>query len=457
MRLQYYVQIPMHYKYASAIEMGDARLPVGAPGTQANFTFDETARQMRIDSNDESNQYSVGSDQSKVAVDYKALKRHSHVPVRVDARASQLGGGFYHPSEDWIGVDKRKDPDILAHELGHAQFQQTALGKITQSTPARLMHMTSPIGGMALGSAIGGSTRARVLKSLLVGLGLSTPTLISEGMASYNGYKNLKHLGADDARLERYKKRIVLPQLTYLINPLMATGTSMLSSMKNASARALDRRTTFRDFNISIETDAGRYRMWYDAGAKREGKTLMQYPYGYIRGTKGMDGEHIDCFVGPDEKAANVYVITTNKAPDFKVIDEQKCMLGFGSAGEAKRAFLEHYSNPEFFNSILTVPYEDFKTRVYKTLHSRVHKIGSMANFDGIYDWRRNAEGPHHDQVPGDYLGFPASSLVGLHQTEGNPMTPSDRIDKMFRFNDQEMNTRVLEGNSDAAPADPGV
>lgn len=474
MRLAYYIKIPMRYKFAEAADMGDARLSqlqsatgddgrvrplsAGAPRTQANSAFDEMSRQMRIDSNDESNQFSVGSDQSKVAVHFQAMKTHSHVPVRFDRRAKDYGGGFYHPSEDWIGIDKNEDADVLAHELGHAQFQKSLLGKITQSAPARLMHLASPLAGLAIGATVTGSAPARILKSLLVGLGLSAPTLISEGVATYNGYQSLKHLGADQARLDQYKKRIIPPQSTYLLNPLMASGASLLSSsMKNAAARALDRRTTFRDFNISIETDAGRYRNWYDKSAKREGKTLMQYPYGYIRGTKGMDGEHIDCFVGPDESAANVYVITTNKAPDFKTIDEQKCMLGFSSAGEAKRVFLEHYSNSGFFNSILTIPYSDFKTRVYRTLHSRVHKIGSTANFDGIHDWSRNAGGPHHGQVPGDYLGFPASSLVGLRQINDTAMTPSDRIDKMFRFNDQEMNTRVLEGNSGAAPSDPGV
>jgi len=226
---------------------------------------------------------------------------------------------------------------------------------------------------------------------------------------------------------------------------------------KTARAQRLARRTTFRDLDISVETDTGSHRQWHDPHTGREGKTLMQYPYGYIRGTQGMDGEHIDCFVGPDEDAESVYIITTNKGPDFKDADEQKVMLGFASAAQAKQAFLAHYSDPKFFRALSTLPYAAFRNRAFKTLHSRTKKIGSTANFDGIYDWNRNAQGPHHDQVPGDYLGFPASSLVGLRQIEGNPMSPSDRVDRMFRFNDQEMNTRVLDGNDAAAPADPGV
>jgi hypothetical protein len=437
-------------------------LTTGNPQDQARSAFGEMQRQMDVDSNNESNQFSVGSDQSKsAALDVDKLIASSPTPVRI-VDSSRYGGGYYHPGENHIGLSKKKDINVLAHEMGHAEFQKDTLGKLTQNRPARIMHVISPAVGVLAGSSITGTPGQRAVKSLILALGLSSPTLLSEGMASYKGYHILKEHGATPEELDAYVSGIAGPQSTYLIHPVVATAVGYMSSaktarLKTAKANKLARRTTFRDLEISIETDKGQYREWYDPNNKKHGKTLMNYPYGYIRGTKGMDGDHVDCFIGPNVNAKNVYVITTNKSPNFDRLDEQKVMLGFVSAGAAKHAFLSSYSSPRFFNSMRAFTYDDFKNKVYKTLHSRVKKIGSTANFDGMHNWNRNSAGPAHDQVPGDYLGFPASSLVGLRQVEGNPMAPSDRIDRMFRFNDQETNTRVLDGNTAAAPADPAV
>ncbi len=127
----------------------------------------------------------------------------------------------------------------------------------------------------------------------------------------------------------------------------------------------LDSKRTFRDLEIDIETNKGSYRHWRDPHDGSAGKTLMLFPYGYIRKTKGMDGEAIDCFIGPNENAPNVYVVLTNRPPDFKREDEQKCMLGFSTADEAKRAFQAHYQKEGFFREMRTFPYETFKEKVY--------------------------------------------------------------------------------------------
>ena len=128
---------------------------------------------------------------------------------------------------------------------------------------------------------------------------------------------------------------------------------------------ALEGRTEFRGLNISIENDKGSTR----SGVGKDGKpwsTTMTYPYGYIRMTEGVDGDHVDCFLGPDEDAENVYVVHT-KEPTTGEYDEDKCMLGFESGLAAKKAFLENYSNPDFFGSMSTIPFEKFKVQVLKT------------------------------------------------------------------------------------------
>jgi hypothetical protein len=99
----------------------------------------------------------------------------------------------------------------------------------------------------------------------------------------------------------------------------------------------------------------------------------MLYPYGYIKGTLGTDGDAVDVFVGIDENSDKVFVITTNKAPDFKEIDEQKIMLGFSSEAQAKLAFLKHYSDKRFFRGITTLSMDSFKGKL-KTLRGKLIK-----------------------------------------------------------------------------------
>src|SRR5689334_9858466 len=82
-------------------------------------------------------------------------------------------------------------------------------------------------------------------------------------------------------------------------------GTTHKSNLvwKAFKARKLARRMEFQGLDISIETDKGQYREWYDPHNKEEGRTLMRYPYGYIRRTEGADDEQVDCYIGPDPKA----------------------------------------------------------------------------------------------------------------------------------------------------------
>lgn len=131
-------------------------------------------------------------------------------------------------------------------------------------------------------------------------------------------------------------------------------------------ARKLHGRLKFQGFDISIENRKGSVRHWYDKHTDTEGQTKMRWPYGYIRLTEGMDGDHVDVFVGPDESADAVYVVHQMKAPDFKRPDEDKVMLGFSTAGAAKAAYLAHFDSPKFFGSMTPMGIEEFRTKVYK-------------------------------------------------------------------------------------------
>jgi superfamily II DNA or RNA helicase len=128
----------------------------------------------------------------------------------------------------------------------------------------------------------------------------------------------------------------------------------------------IDYKTEFQGLDITIENRKGSIRRWRDRNGK-EGETKMTHAYGYIRGTQGVDGDHVDCFLGPNPDATHAYVIHAMAVPDFKRYDEDKVMLGFESADDAKRAFLENYTDPRFFGSMHTLTMEDFKKKALAT------------------------------------------------------------------------------------------
>lgn len=133
------------------------------------------------------------------------------------------------------------------------------------------------------------------------------------------------------------------------------------------AARPLQGSIDFNGLQVSIETGRSRARAWYNPQDGSNGMSLMRLPYGYIKGTLGVDGDHVDCFVGPDREAKEVYVVHTTKAPDFKEYDEDKCFLGLNSAEDAKREFFHAYNDPRFFGSMSVWPFEEFKAKVMTT------------------------------------------------------------------------------------------
>lgn len=100
---------------------------------------------------------------------------------------------------------------------------------------------------------------------------------------------------------------------------------------------------TIGEFDITIENPAGRVRKGVDADGK-EWSNTMANTYGYIKGTEGVDGDHIDVFLHSDMDQWNgrkVYVVDqTNTDGSF---DEHKVMLGFNDKDEAMTAYLANY------------------------------------------------------------------------------------------------------------------
>lgn len=140
--------------------------------------------------------------------------------------------------------------------------------------------------------------------------------------------------------------------------------------------------------NIAVENRKGSVR----SGVDKDGKpwrTVMKHPYGYIKNTKGADGDEVDVYVGPDKKALNAYVVHQHKS-DGKGYDEDKVMLGFPSRAAAEKAYLAHYNDPKFLGPISEVPMEKLKGLVEEgkqmkkismdAFFSELAKIGAISD-----------------------------------------------------------------------------
>ncbi len=138
---------------------------------------------------------------------------------------------------------------------------------------------------------------------------------------------------------------------------------------------ALQGHTEHQGMEIAIENKPGSVRKGKTEDGK-EWRTKMHHAYGYIKGSKGADGEEVDCYVGPDGEAPNAHVVHQNKC-DGSGYDEDKVMLGFGSKEEAREAYLKHYDDPKFLGPMKTVPVERLKELVESG--KKLVKISALA------------------------------------------------------------------------------
>ena len=136
-------------------------------------------------------------------------------------------------------------------------------------------------------------------------------------------------------------------------------------------------------FNITIENPKGSVRSGIDAeGNKWE--TTMQNTYGYIRGTEGVDGDHIDVFLSNDIDGWNgrkVFVVDQyNEDGSF---DEHKVMLGFNEADDAEAAYFVNYDkdwSKKHRTVVTAVNLEDFE----KWIDSSHRKTKPFAEYASV-------------------------------------------------------------------------
>lgn len=172
-------------------------------------------------------------------------------------------------------------------------------------------------------------------------------------------------------------------------------------------------------FDITIEQPKGSVRRGKDANGN-EWQTTMQNTYGYIRGTEGVDGDHIDVFLSdaPDKwNSENVYVVDQYN-PDG-TFDEHKVMLGFNDRDAAFGNYLRNYEDSWQHGRKLVVsavPLDDFK----KWIESSHRKTKPFADYKSVKPADEGLTEPEKPTAP----ETPANQTVGKgYKIEPKPYT----------------------------------
>lgn len=136
-------------------------------------------------------------------------------------------------------------------------------------------------------------------------------------------------------------------------------------------------------FNITVENPKGSVRRGTDANGN-PWETTMQNTYGYIRGTEGVDGDHIDVFLTDDIDGWNgrrVYVV--DQYNEDGTFDEHKVMLGFNDEDDARSAYFANYSDDWADNRKIVMTstnLEDFE----KWINSSHRKTKPFAEYKSV-------------------------------------------------------------------------
>lgn len=146
-------------------------------------------------------------------------------------------------------------------------------------------------------------------------------------------------------------------------------------------------------YNISIENPKGSVRRGKDADGK-EWQTEMHHDYGYIRGTEGVDGDHIDVFLSDTPEEGDVFVI--DQRNDDGSFDEHKVMYGFPSEEAAREAYLSNYEQGwTGLGAITQVSKDEFK----KWVQSSKRKTKPFSEYKSV-----KAVGGSNTPMPADEI-----------------------------------------------------
>lgn len=156
--------------------------------------------------------------------------------------------------------------------------------------------------------------------------------------------------------------------------------------------------------DVTIENPKGSIRRGTDADGK-EWQSEMHHDYGYIRGTKAVDNDHIDIFLSDNPETGNVFVVDQVN-PKTGEFDESKVMYGFASEQEARDAYLSNYEKGwKSLGKITEVTREEFK----KWIESSTRKTKPFSEYASV----KTAEAQKEKPVQG-LEGYSREEIKGI-------------------------------------------
>ena len=306
----------------------------------------------------------------------RRLTELSPVPVRHDLGISGFIPGV-NPQVS-LGGGGHRTPAVLSHEIGHAQIYGNRLGKILQNPVTTIMGSQASVPGMLAGYASGRGTDNEKVKRLARWSPalLAAPQLLYEAGASGLGVRNMLRAGATRREALGALKQLAPALGSYVANAgTGVAGSTLVQGIASATrhrseelgekkAYRLQGHTALQGLSIAIENRKGSVRSGEDPDGT-PWRTKYKYPYGYIVGTEGNDGEEIDAYIGPDKKAPNAFVVHQHKL-DGTGFDEDKVIFGVHSVEEAKKLYLEHYNKvgKKLLGPISTLKVDELKRRL---------------------------------------------------------------------------------------------
>lgn len=178
-------------------------------------------------------------------------------------------------------------------------------------------------------------------------------------------------------------------------------------------------------FDITIENPKGSVRSGKDADGK-EWSVTMNNDYGYIRGTEGVDGDHIDVFLSDNPEQGNVYVIdqVNQKTGEY---DESKVMYGFNSLEEAKDAYLANFEEGWKVGVVSGVSKEEFR----KWIESSVRKTKPFSEYKSVKVEEAQNEGIRPDEGVLDYAKRVAEREQKKEYGSQNKVVSTERYEEL--------------------------
>ena len=183
---------------------------------------------------------------------------------------------------------------------------------------------------------------------------------------------------------------------------------------------------TIDGYNITIENPKGSERSGTDKDGNKWSVT-MNNDYGYIRGTEGVDGDHIDVFLSDNPESGDVFVIDQVN-PDG-TFDEHKVMYGFKSALAAKRAYMANYSKDwTGLGNITRVSKEEFK----KWVNSSRRKTKPFAEYKDVKgEAQKEEDGIRPDEGVLDYAKRVAEREQKKEYGSQNKVVSTERYEEL--------------------------